>query len=150
MVRCLFDPCHPSPVCTAGSLFPSYWYSYDLRRSRVSTLIPKSLGDLAIVNWFWPQNRPFLTPHAHRRRMAGVKEALYHVLRTTYWTTSNGTKRLVRGVSSTEECVPCADEMRGHGSNEHIQWSNYKWKRAEYWTELQKRWRLEKTSIIYQ
>ena len=66
MVRCLFDPCHPSPVCTAGSLFPSYWYSYDLRRSRVSTLIPGSLADPAIVTWFWPQNQPFLTPPCTR------------------------------------------------------------------------------------
>ena len=25
-------------------------------------VIPGSLGDLAIVTWFWPQNGPFLTP----------------------------------------------------------------------------------------
>ena len=53
--------------------------SFHLRRSRVSTLIPGSLGDPAIVTWFWPQNQPFFTPPAHGRRMAGVKEALNYV-----------------------------------------------------------------------
>ena len=40
---------------------------------------PGEKGDPAIVTWFWPQNRPFLIPHAHGRRMAGVKVALIHV-----------------------------------------------------------------------
>ena len=31
------------------------------------------------LTWFWPQNQPFLTPRAHGRRMAGVKEALNYV-----------------------------------------------------------------------
>ena len=29
---------------------------------RVFMMIPGSLGDPAIVTWFWPQNQPFLTP----------------------------------------------------------------------------------------
>ena len=31
-------------------------------------VIPGSLGDLAIVTWFWPQNRPFLTPPCPREK----------------------------------------------------------------------------------
>ena len=45
---------------------------------------PGGKGDPAIVTWFWPQNRPFLTPRAHGRRMAGVIQALNHVFLYIY------------------------------------------------------------------
>ena len=40
--------------------------------------------------------------------------------------------------------MPCADDMRGYGSNEQIQRSNYKCKHAEYWNELQKKMKIVK------
>ena len=39
--------------------------NYQLKSFNV---IPGSLGDLAIVTWFWPQNRPFLTPPCPREK----------------------------------------------------------------------------------
>ena len=38
----------------------------------------------------------------------------------------------------------CADDMRGYGSNEQIQRSNYKCKHAAYWNELQKKMKIVK------